>query len=124
MAIIGIVNPEWTDFIPTIACETGSLTVAQSGIRYRQIGSFVIANGSVTITNAGSGGGYIAVSLPFPPAYIQNGCGHMFNPGGADGVMLTVGTIPYGVGLWKYDGTTAITAPMVYTFSILYEKAL
>jgi hypothetical protein len=123
MPIIGQVNPVWQDFTPTLACESGSLVAATAAIRYRSIGGVVIANGYITITNAGSGTGYLAVSLPVPSLGGQNGAGHMFAGGGVDGVMLTVATVPYGVALWKYDGTTAITAPMAYTFSITYETA-
>jgi len=121
-AIIGDINPTaWTSFTPSVATETGTLTTFTATARYRKVGNFVIYNGSLQITNAGTGGGYIAASLPFASIGGQNGAGHMFAGGGVDGVMLTVATIPFGLALWKYDGTTAITAPMAYTFSITYE---
>jgi hypothetical protein len=104
-------------------CETGTLTIAGGLTRYRKVGALITLNGIVIITNAGSGGGYIAVSIPFPSLiYAQNGCGHMFNGDfSVHGVMLTVATVPYGIAIWKYDGTTAIAAPMQYTYSMTYE---
>ena len=118
---IGDVNPSWLTYTPTLQSETGTITTYTATSRYRVLGNIVIMNGSLQITNAGTGGGYLACTIPVPSVGGQNGAGHMFAGGGVDGTILTIATIPFGLAIWKYDGTTAIAAPMAYTFSITYE---
>lgn len=123
MPLIGEVNPDFQFYFPTIICQSGTLTSATINARYRKIGSLVFMNSTLFIANAGSGAGYIGVSLPFPAGGVgdQNGSGHSTD--GTNLKALIVATIPYGLGLWKYDGTTAIASVLTYRFSITYETS-
>lgn len=79
--------------------------------------------GSFLITNKGTGGGYISVTLPVTASTAANGAGIKYTGGAV--AMLTVATISGGtqVGLWLYDGATAINSVFGYSFTITYETA-
>jgi hypothetical protein len=56
--------PAFTTYTPTISSETGSPTTVTATGNYSQSGKVVMVNFDVTITNAGTAGGYVNVSLP------------------------------------------------------------
>jgi len=119
--------PVYQSFFPAISSETGTLTTTAGLTRYQKVGTLIVLNGYVTIINAGTAGGYLAVSIPFPPSPSPpavNGCGNMFNnDGSVHGVTLSVYNVPFGLAITKYDGTSPIAAPMQYAYSITYETA-
>jgi hypothetical protein len=54
----------WTAYKPTVSASSGTITAYTSSARYKEIGKTVLVSMTVNITNAGTAGGYIAVSLP------------------------------------------------------------
>ena len=83
MPLLGVVNPEWLDFVPTFAAETGTIPSASVFQRYRKTNNFVILNGTGIIVNAGTGAGAFLISIPFPWIGNHNGSGRMFDAVGA-----------------------------------------
>lgn len=53
-----------TTYAPTVFATTGSITTASARARYQVIGDQVVLNGAVTVTNNGTGGGTLFVTLP------------------------------------------------------------
>lgn len=51
-------------YTPTVFPTTGAITTASARARYKVIGDEVVLNGSVTITNNGTGAGTLFVTLP------------------------------------------------------------
>jgi hypothetical protein len=54
----------WTSYTPTVTASSGSITSSSATGRYIQIGKFVFAIVSVTITLNGTGAGTLIVSAP------------------------------------------------------------
>jgi hypothetical protein len=61
-------------YSPTIASQTGTLTTTSSDLKFSLEGKVLAMNGSVTITTAGTGSGYLQVSLPVT-SRVAAGCG-------------------------------------------------
>jgi hypothetical protein len=54
----------WTAYTPTVSAASGSITTSSALGRYIQIGKFVFAIVSVTVTTNGTGGGTLIASAP------------------------------------------------------------
>jgi hypothetical protein len=62
----------WTSWTPTVS-QTGARTITNQQSRFLQVGKLVNLYAGVTITNAGSAGDTIVISLPVAPALPNNG---------------------------------------------------
>jgi len=56
--------PAWTSYTPTVVCTVGSITSYAANGWSSQSGKTVVYQGTVTISNAGTGAGTLVVTLP------------------------------------------------------------
>jgi hypothetical protein len=68
-------NAAWTSFTPTAVSSGGTITSYTSAGYYIRIGKLCVYRFIVTITNNGTGNGYVAVSSPFTPINTQYSSG-------------------------------------------------
>src|SRR5687768_17034436 len=61
--LLSIVNP-WTAYTPSVSAGVGAFGSASATGRYTQIGKTVLFSLAATITNNGTGSGYVIVTLP------------------------------------------------------------
>jgi hypothetical protein len=84
----------WTAYTPTVSSATGSITTSSASGRYIKIGKFCFTVVSATVTNNGTGGGYLIVTAPFTSQGAQStalyrenaatgGVGQVYTSGGS-----------------------------------------
>lgn len=108
----------WT---PTVTSQTGSLTSYTSAGYYTKVGRLITATADVVLTNIGTGGGGIFISLPFTASVFPAiAFGHEDN---VSGDMLQ-GRVPPGVPtvvtVMKYNNTSPIASNARLMVTIIY----
>jgi hypothetical protein len=110
----------WTAYTPTITSGSGTITTVSATGKYKVFGKTCWFTVDITITTAGTGGGFLGVSLPFTQAATSlagygmevNATGFMvkgLNP--ASGVMQVT----------KYDNATIIGSGYLIRVTGTYE---
>lgn len=97
----------YTSYTPTVS-QNGARTTSAMTARYCQIGKMVFAWGQCTVSNAGTAGNAINVSLPVSPAAGQTFCG--------------VGAVK-DTGTAFYDALVLITGSNIGFFSTVQAAA-
>jgi hypothetical protein len=116
----GDTGTAWTAYTPTITSGSGTITTVSATGTYKTLGKTCWFTANITITTAGTGSGYLGVSLPFTQAATSlaaygmevNSTGYMvkgLNP--ASGVMQVT----------KYDNATIIGSGYVIRVTGTYE---
>lgn len=112
-----------TTYTPTCTAASGSITTYSATGSYFQLGKFVFATATVTITNAGTASGYLRTTLPV--AAVRNGPGSSYEANAGkfgEAVILSVISLSI-VSTRNVDLTTQIAAGNVVTVTIMYEAA-
>lgn len=110
----------WTAYTPTITAASGSFTLVSAAGKYKKFGKTCWLTVDITITTAGTAGGFIGVSLPFTQAAASlssygmevNATGYMvkgLNPASGD-MQVT-----------KYDNATIISSGSLIRLTGTYE---
>lgn len=80
--VVGMMNGlmsafgSWTSYTPTLASSAGSITsYTVNQARYMQVGKLVHLHFDVTITNNGTGSGYLSLTAPHTPTLVNTGVG-------------------------------------------------
>jgi hypothetical protein len=116
----GSTGTAWTSYTPTITSGSGSFTTVSATGKYKVFGKTCWFTVDITITTAGTAGGFIGVSLPFTQVATSlssygmevNATGYMvkgLNP--ASGVMQ----------ITKYDNASIIGSGYVIRTTGTYE---
>jgi hypothetical protein len=117
---ITMTGTAWTAYTPTITSGSGTITTVSATGKYKVFGKTCWFTVDITITTAGTGGGFLGVSLPFTQAATSlagygmevNATGFMvkgLNP--ASGVMQVT----------KYDNATIIGSGYLIRVTGTYE---
>ena len=61
-------NAAWTSYTPTLTSQTGSITTATASGYYTRIGKLCAVYVRANITTAGTGAGFLGISMPFTSA--------------------------------------------------------
>lgn len=118
-------NAAWTSYTPTVTSGSGSITSYTSSAAYTRIGKLCVVRGLATITNAGTAGTFIGVSLPFTGAS-GIAAGHGSGREQAlTGKMLEVYVQASlsSAYIWFYDGTFPGATGNALAFIVTYEVA-
>lgn len=116
----------WTAFTSTVTAQTGTITTVSATTSYSLAGKTCFYRGSITITNAGSGAGFLYVTLPVPASAtgFQTGSAKEVNITGSLGsAAINDASDATHLYLVKYDNTTWITNSYVVAFNITYQVA-
>ena len=98
----------WTSWTPTFSSQGGTLTTVTTNTAiYFQIGKLVIFTLDITITDAGTGTGFIRATLPSTPNASFTGAAQNINITGLMG-SSQIPNSDGGVYISKYDNTTFI----------------
>ncbi len=118
---IAAAESAWTAFTPTVNTQAGSSTVTAAG-RYKLIGKTVHFNVNLTITAAGTGTGYIEVTIP-PAGVPLSGSNFVVSENLITGLIGWVRLVASGTKfrLLKYDNSTYIATNHVLYFNGTYE---
>ena len=117
-------NAAWTSYTPTVGSQSGTITTATANGYYTRIGKTCVVSISATVTNKGTGAGFLSVSLPFTAAGVVGyvGAGREV---AATGASLTGYIAPSGTIMQIL--TTSITSPIENSYisrvTITYEVA-
>jgi hypothetical protein len=120
-----IIAPAFTDYTPTVASITGTLTTVSATGRYLQIGKLVVVKINITITTNGTGATAITATLPVSAASgVWSGAGR---EAGVTANMLSAAIVA-AVGLDKvfitnYNGTYPGADGALPQVTISYEAA-
>jgi hypothetical protein len=119
--------PAFTTYTPTITSETGTPTTVTATGNYSQSGKVVNMNFDVTITNAGTAGGYLNVSLPIAAktgSFISFGVSEEFASTGVMGfTVISPSSSTTRVQTRRYDFASFWTSGFRVVGSISYEVA-
>jgi hypothetical protein len=107
----------WTNYIPTVFSSTGSITSYTAGGRYKIIGKTCQFRAWATITNNGTGAGYLIITLPLQALFAGAGSGTPLfvamktNPAPAYACMASLADYanPSDASIYKYDGSYPVT---------------
>lgn len=118
----GDTGTAWTAYTPTITSASGSITTVSATGTYKTLGKTCWFTAAITITTAGTGAGYLGVSLPVTQASgTLAAYGMEMN---STGFMLK-GYIPASgvMQVTKYDNTTTIGSGYLIRLTGTYETA-
>jgi hypothetical protein len=118
-------NGLWTTYTPTLTPETGTITTISSSARYCQIGKNAFVSYTITITNKGTGAGFLNMTLPVASKTATAVWGNGFGRETAVTGKYIVNEVTSGAGLgMKFvDGTTVIVSGYTLQGSFWYEVA-
>jgi hypothetical protein len=110
-------NGGWTNYASTVTSQSGTITSYTSDIKYLRVGKMLAMRIYITITNAGTGGGYLQFTIPFNiPNSANTGAG-TGREGALTGNALTVLGVQNtnALRIWTYNngsviGTNAVIA--------------
>ena len=116
---------EWTDFTTVVTAGTGSITSYTENAKYIRIGKICILRFQIIITNAGTGAGFLSISLPFT---VKNNAGTPVGAGREDaltGKMLQIQSIINSTSarIYNYDNSTVIATNAQCIGLLVYEVA-
>jgi hypothetical protein len=116
---------DWTDFTTVVSAGTGSITSYAENAKYIRIGKVCIFRFEVIITNAGTGGSFLSISLPFT---VKNNAGTPVGAGREDaltGKMLQIQSIINSTSarIYNYDNSTVIATNAQCIGLLVYEVA-
>ena len=114
---------DWTDFTTVVTSGTGSITSYTEDAKYIRIGKVCIFRFGVTITNAGTGAGFLSLSLPFT---VKNDTATSIGSGRENaltGKMLQIQAVINSTAarVYNYDNSTAIATNAYCTGLLVYE---
>ncbi|WP_375413087.1 beta strand repeat-containing protein [uncultured Bradyrhizobium sp.] len=122
----GDTGTAWTPYTPAVTSGGGALTgtTISAGARYKTLGKTTWIEGTVILTNIGSGSptGYVGVSLPVSGPTTANSVG--FASGMTNAALSAAGFINAGatrIELYKYDSTTLWGNGATIYFAGTYE---
>jgi hypothetical protein len=118
-------NSAWTSYTPTVTSGSGTITSYTSVGGYTRIGKLCVFRFSVTITNAGTGGGAMYVTLPFTAisSSSQMGSSRETAVVGYMGTASIPSGVPTRCDVNKYDNGTLIGTNYVNVGFVAYEVA-
>lgn len=80
--VVGMMNglmsafQSWTSYTPTLTSSAGTITAyTVNAARYMQVGKLVHLHFDITITNNGTGSGYLSLTIPHTPTIVNMGVG-------------------------------------------------
>lgn len=111
----------WIAYTPTVTASSGSITTSSASGKYIQIGKFVFATVSATITTNGTGAGTVDVSAPI--AQTGNASTALFRENAATGLTGQVRTAGANFILQTLTNTYPGANGYTFIFSIGYEVA-
>ena len=113
----------WAAWSPTISSSIGTITSSTVNIaRYTKAGKAITAYFDVTITNAGTGAGYLHISIPVTAS--ASGGGHAFGQEVAITSKAVTGGIASGLtNITLYDGASPIATNVRIVGIMIYEGA-
>jgi hypothetical protein len=120
-------NPgAWTAYTPTVTSQSGSITSYSAASWYYQVGTIVFWTGVVKITNAGTAGGNMNVTLPFNTVtrtdYHTCGATQEFAVSGKTGY-IGAGSNESSASSRDYNNGTYFVTNNQIRFSLVYEKS-
>lgn len=127
-ATMNSIGAAWETYTPTLSSQTGTLTTATIGARYARIQNIVFVRFQVSITNKGTAGGALGITVPITAqsaygsglAGAVGGFVEWTSTGFTGAVSLLNSTTKFE--LLKYDWTTPIVNGTLSGFAV-YEAA-
>jgi hypothetical protein len=118
-------NGLWDTYTPTLTAESGTITTISGSARYCQIAKNAFVSYTITITNKGTGSGFLNMTLPVPSKTATAVWGNGFGRETAVTGKYIVNEVTSGAGLgMKFvDGTTVIVSGYTLQGSFWYEVA-
>lgn len=118
-------NAAWTDWTTVVTAGSGSITSYTEDAKYTRIGKLCALKFIVIITNAGTGGSYLNISLPFT---VKNDSAWPIGAGRENaltGKMLQLQCVGNSEALriYNYDNSNPIATNGQYTGLIVFEVA-
>jgi hypothetical protein len=115
----------WTDFTTVLTSGSGLITSYTEDMKYIRIGKACLVRFGFTITNAGTGGSFVSMTLPF---VVKNDTAASVGSGREDaltGKMLQVQSIinTAAARVYNYDNSTVIATNVYCVGSLVYEVA-
>ena len=116
---------EWTDYTPTVSSAAGSITSYTQDAKYIRIGKVCIVRIGITLTNAGTGTGFLAFDLPFT---VKNDTAMPVGAGRENaltGKMVQIQAInsTSSARMYFYDNSSVITTNNYLFGTLVYEVA-
>lgn len=115
----------WDTYTPTLTAESGTITTISGSARYCQIAKNAFVSYTITITNKGTGAGFLNMTLPVASKTATAVWGNGFGRETAVTGKYIVNEVTSGAGLgMKFvDGTTVIQSGYTLQGSFWYEVA-
>jgi hypothetical protein len=105
----------------TVTSGAGTITTASANAVYTKIGRSVILNGSITITNNGTGSSFLNVAgLPFTPATAAAGVGREGVTNGKTCSLYVSGSSAT-MQVYAYDNTYPVSTGSIINFTVVYS---
>ena len=105
----------------TVTSGAGTITTASANAVYTKIGRSVILNGSITITNNGTGSSFLNVAgLPFTPATAAAGVGREGVTNGKTCSFYVSGSSTT-MQVYAYDNTYPVSTGSIINFTVVYS---
>jgi hypothetical protein len=117
----GAIAGAWTSWTPIVTAEAGSSTLTLGVCKYIQIGKTVHCAGTITVTDKGTGGGAIKITLPITATSLLAGGGAVENiaMGYTGGICVTATTYAFLRG----RSNDALVTGYRWSFGLTYEAA-
>jgi hypothetical protein len=111
----------WTAWTPTITSSVGTITSTTINMaRYTKAGKTITAYFDITVTNAGTGAGFLQISIPITAS--ASGGGHAFGQEVAITNKAVTGGITSGhTNITLYDGASTIATNVRIAGIMIYE---
>jgi len=105
----------------TVTSGAGTITTASANAVYTKIGRSVILNGSITITDNGTGSSFLNVAgLPFVPATAAAGVGREGVTNGKTCSLYVSGSSTT-MQVYAYDNTYPVSTGSIINFTVVYS---
>jgi hypothetical protein len=112
----------WTDWTPTVTCQSGTLTTFTTGGSYFIVGKVVFYRLNINITTAGTGAGFLRATLPNTPNATFAGTSQEQAATGIAGT-AQISSGDAAVYIAKYDNTSFIANSRNIVASGMYRVA-
>ena len=117
----------WTQYTPTITAGSGTITGATiaSEVKYKVFGKTVVADGTVVITNVGSGSPSGALIVSLPASGPTTAASASVATGATTGAISVIGALASSATQWNfytYSAGSLWTNGTVFSFSATYES--
>ena len=121
-ALAAFTGSAWDTWSATISSSGGTITSSTVAVaRYQRIGKTIIAAFDFTVTNAGTGSGFLGVTLPVQVSASGTGAvtAYIFNTGAA--AVAGINASGTNIALVKYDGSSIVSTGNRLQGTAIYE---